>query len=502
MVGAAEADNAHPYGVEPEGNAWCCPGTSVASARCPGLGVLARLDDATLINELFAWVDGPSLCVLCVASGALRCYASLEDLWKGVYLRRCGDRGAPLKYAHGSWKATTLGRARASRVTRRVFSDVLYHPHRLARGEPLGRSLEGLEDVGTCARERADGLSVERFVADYETAGVPVVIEGGCGADAAKALWDRGALEERFGDRLFHVGGYEFALRDFLSYAAANGDDQPLYLFDKRFGEAAPELLEAYTPAPYFADDLFGLLDDDGDARRPDWRWIIIGGERSGSAWHKDPNGTSAWNATLRGRKRWLFFPPKTTPPGVRPSADGLDLVAPLSLAEWAHAFYAEARAHPHFVEAATGPGDLVFVPRGWWHSVINLDDFNVALTHNFCSPRGLANTLNLLRTAPHLVSGIVRDERLDECDDLDENAKRAVVGAALHDRFAAALARDRPEALAAAEEDLRKPKTLWAKMTSPGAGDNADLVCAGAPPDEGPAKKKPKPSPFSFNFA
>ena len=59
------------------------------------------------------------------------------------------------------------------------------------------------------------------------------------------------------------------------------------------------------------------------------------------------------------------------------------------SLAEWAHSFYAQARAHPRFVEATTGPGDLVFIPRGWWHSVVNLDSYTVALTHNFCSPRG-----------------------------------------------------------------------------------------------------------------
>ena len=104
-----------------------------------------------------------------------------------------------------------------------------------------------------------------------------------------------------------------------------------VHSFDKRFAEAAPELAAAYKPPEYFDDDLFGLL----EGRRPDWRWLIVGGARSGSAWHKDPNGTSAWNATLRGRKRWLFFPPRTTPPGVRPSADGLDLVAPLSIAEW-----------------------------------------------------------------------------------------------------------------------------------------------------------------------
>ena len=57
-------------------------------------------------------------------------------------------------------------------------------------------------------------------------------------------------------------------------------------------------------------------------------------------------------------------------------SADGADLATPLSLVEWFASFY-EATADgegPAPLEGICGEGEILFVPRGWWHLAMNLE--------------------------------------------------------------------------------------------------------------------------------
>eukprot|EP01026_Neomeris_dumetosa_P057999 TRINITY_DN5371_c0_g1_i12.p2 TRINITY_DN5371_c0_g1~~TRINITY_DN5371_c0_g1_i12.p2 ORF type:complete len:278 (-),score=45.48 TRINITY_DN5371_c0_g1_i12:210-1043(-) len=177
----------------------------------------------------------------------------------------------------------------------------------------------------------------------------------------------------------------------------------PLYMFDKDFAKKAPRLVEDYDVPHVFPDDLFEVLGPD----RPDNRWLIIGSARSGSSFHKDPNQTSAWNACIRGKKKWILFPPDIVPPGVHPNEDGSSVATPVSLIEWFLDFYDQIEEEGLTpVECVVNEGDLMFVPRGWWHLALNLND-SICITQNYVSCITLPQVLEFFRLGNEdLVSG------------------------------------------------------------------------------------------------
>ncbi|CAK7338922.1 unnamed protein product [Dovyalis caffra] len=81
-------------------------------------------------------------------------------------------------------------------------------------------------------------------------------------------------------------------------------------------------------------------------------RWIIIGPAGSGSSFYIDPNSTSAWNAVVKGSKKWVLFHPDVIP-----------------------SVYIRARMN----------SEVIFMPNGWWHLVINLEE-SIAITRNYVS--------------------------------------------------------------------------------------------------------------------
>ena len=496
----------HPRGVQPLGEAWGAHGglaRAVARRRASLGPYLALLDDGLIVGGLLSGrgLRAADLCSLAQVSRWGYALGTHEELWRELVLE---DFGGDLVPSARGWKSTYVASARGRRDSDAggvaapgralrvpgVYSDVLFQSHLCAvsyrtksGGCDSAPWVEGSPFTLDCEDARLDSpgaLSAVEFVDRYERRNRPVLLKGACAHWPALNRWTQEGLLRACaaaGEPKFRCGGFLFTLQGYLAYATALRDDQPLYLFDRDFFDKVPEMLQDFEVPRYFSEDLFSLLDRPRDGQplgcrpegavgrrrsRPDYRWLIAGPSRSGSTFHVDPNGTSAWNAVVRGRKKWILLPPSCVPPGVHPSMDGADVCTSVSLIEWFMQFYAEARSqYPRQMrEGICEAGDVLFVPTGWWHAALNLDDFTLAVTQNFVSRVNMRSVLAFIGN-PEKVSGV------------DTEAE----GITLRERFEAALREHCPDLL------LDKPEGVGAQRARNAPG--------------GP----PAPAPFRFNF-
>ena len=105
--------------------------------------------------------------------------------------------------------------------------------------------------------------------------------------------WSIETLLKAYGDIKFRAEAVDWSLKTYVDYMNDSSDESPLYLFDRAFVEkmqiqVGKESCSHYWAPQCFGEDYFDVLDD----QRPDHRWLIVGPERSGSTFHKDPNAT------------------------------------------------------------------------------------------------------------------------------------------------------------------------------------------------------------------
>ena len=233
------------------------------------------------------------------------------------------------------------------------------------------------------AREDAAALTRARFAAEYEAKRRPCVVAN---RDAAREPLALAALLDEFGDlnwRVSDTHGQMVGLREWWAYARATDDDAPFGIYDAEFGdEGTPtaRLAAAYDVPAFAAEDAFARA---AAGPRPPWRWILMGGPRSGTGMHVDPLHTHAWVHLCEGRKRWLMLPPDTTAAALATVgvAEGRQLPSGQFFARHGDA----AADLPGAVEFVQEAGELVYVPAGWTHAVLNLDA-TVAVTHNYAT--------------------------------------------------------------------------------------------------------------------
>lgn len=256
--------------------------------------------------------------------------------------------------------------------------------------------------------------SVPRYsVTDFEPHGdnlplVPAVITGCCDNWASfederkESCWTVPNLAKRLSPetRLSLDGGPYFArmsmnsgrvtMSEYEQYANDNSDSAPLYLFDPDVltstfhnGDAVKD---DYTIPSCFALDVMDGLT--GSRFRPlPPAWLLVGVERSGTPIHDHPFFV-AWNALLSGGcKLWCCFPPDVDE-SVLLLNDGCceedelkeddddDFEFDTSALQWFSKCCTEGRSLPDCAKIIVQqPGEVAYVPPGWWHIVLNVGD-------------------------------------------------------------------------------------------------------------------------------
>jgi hypothetical protein len=401
----------HPYGIKPIGNFYEDSTKGIIECRSKGLGRLNAFSDVDMLN-LLGYLNPKELAILSEVSRALYVFSSHDELWRTIVLETFHGNFQ----VQPTWKESYLATINSNSFKRMkpikvegFYSDLLFQSFWCAN-IPIDHKWIEIE---TIERRNASHFTLEQFQQEFERPNRPVIIENALTNWQAITKWQHSEyLTNITANATFSAGGFQMKMNKYFEYSRLLQDDQPLFIFDKQFINKCPVLEKDYEIPFFFQQDFFHLLPS---SSRPDYRWLIIGPQRSGSSFHVDPNATNAWNAVIKGSKKWIMFPPEIIPPGVHPSEDGANVSTPVSLMEWFVTFYPQCkkRLSPHQqpLEGICRQGEIIFVPNGWWHLVLNLEN-SIAITQNFVSRGNLKNVLQFLKNKPEQVSGVPCEQK------------------------------------------------------------------------------------------
>ncbi|KAK9165748.1 hypothetical protein Scep_000939 [Stephania cephalantha] len=399
--------------------------------RSEALGELRALPD-DLICAILESLSPRDVSRLACASSVMYIFCNEEPLWMTLCLKNhCGGQ---LEYK-GSWKRTALYQQNVADKFLEACTKSLHFDgfNSLFLYRRFYRCFTTLDNFSPdhFAVERVKDLSLQEFHQKYDGK-KPVLVTGLAETWPARHTWTTDELVDKYGDLKFKISQRSskkitMKLKDYVSYMKLQRDEDPLYIFEDKFGEVAPSLLNDYSVPLIFKEDFFNVLDID---QRPAFRWLIIGPERSGASWHVDPALTSAWNTLLCGRKRWALYPPGTVPPGVTVHVNeengDVNADTPSSLQWWLD-IYPLLADQDKPIECTQAPGETIFVPSGWWHCVLNLEN-TIAVTQNFVNPKNF-EFVCLDMTPGYLHKGVCRAGLLAVDSKFFANAERSTFG-------------------------------------------------------------------------
>ncbi|MGE0632094.1 MAG: cupin-like domain-containing protein [Pseudobdellovibrionaceae bacterium] len=211
------------------------------------------------------------------------------------------------------------------------------------------------------AVERRSNLSVEEFEVEYFNSGRPVILKNAGRDWAIWKKWNFDFLRQTYGEDKVAADVYSKqprvmkmseVLDGILNYDPTS-KTLPAYLQQWSLASYAPELLGDFKPLEYIRKNWF--------AEKMNLRTglLWVGPQNATTFIHQDIYGLQTWNAQIVGRKLWFMFSPESQPLNTDKEVDYDKFLAdPKSKATY---FYLE-------------PGEIAFVPKGWWHRVRTLE--------------------------------------------------------------------------------------------------------------------------------
>ena len=219
--------------------------------------------------------------------------------------------------------------------------------------------------------DRVSGLSHRDFVRKYVMPMRPVVLTDATAHWRALHLWTPEFFRDRHGSVEVVIDKKTWTLRDYMEALLAGTPASPApYLRNVLLEKWLPELMGDISPLPRCTAPnwLDSRLFPSGESLRT--LEIYIGG--TGAQFpvlHYDGLHTHAWLMQIYGSKRYVVYPPDQAE-YVYPKT-GIE-VNKSSIADLEHPdlsrFPLFARATPTIFDLH--PGETLFVPSGWWHTV------------------------------------------------------------------------------------------------------------------------------------
>ena len=321
------------------------------------------------------------------------------------------EREATAERKRSDAAAAQRGEARCSIERRASITAAEFEREFVAKNRPLllrriveTEDEDGVNGIFSCAEPGEDAEEKEEVVAEAEAcrrrrSGARDIIESW----PAQQRWSFASLRERHSETLVEVlnssavaydvefGGLarrEVPLGTYLDSVLAQQDDdeesaeeeekEARHSHSNKSSSSSSGVGSRRDPLYLFGHGAYDALHLEEDFVEPasfvnERRWGSTKAERAqGALWYAGPRGsgvslhqhTSAWNALVRGRKRWYLLPPLTMwGPTDLPTREWLRTVYPIM----------RQRGDPLY-ECAQEEGEVIYVPGDWYHATLNVE--------------------------------------------------------------------------------------------------------------------------------